>query len=225
MRKKVVNSGFTILEMLLALSVLSVGIMAAFTLSISNLQTAKNNYQRILAVNLAREGVEIVRNMRDTNWLKIDKNVADCDDYAGNGIAPCTWDYDFTESPTLVHYKDNFFLDGYGPIDSVEECWDRGGQCRLGALSDNTYGYEQGSDGDMARLIHLQAICFDANRSVSSSYNTGPTYVSSDLVCSNTNFEKRVGFRVTAEVYWISNGQPHTVEVVEDLYNWREYVN
>ena len=62
------KQGFTLLEVLLALSVLSVGIMAAFTLALANLNTARDNYQRIRAANLAREGLELARNVRDTNW-------------------------------------------------------------------------------------------------------------------------------------------------------------
>lgn len=224
MRKQVSSAGFTILEMLLALSVLSVGIMAAFTLSISNLQTAKNNYQRILAVNLAREGIEIVRNIRDTNWLKIDKNVADCDGAPVNGIEPCTWDFGLDREYSIVDYQNPYLLMTHGGVDTLTECY-ADDDCAL-KIDQNMYNNGQnGSMANMARLVHLQAICFDADRDAYTSYNEGSSYVSPDLVCDDIDYEVMVGFRVTAQVYWISNGQSHTVELVEDLYNWREYVN
>ncbi len=224
MRKQATNFGFTILELLLALSVLSVGIMAAFTLSISNLQTAKNNYQRILAVNLAREGIEIVRNIRDTNWLKIDKNVADCDNFAGNGIEACTWDFGLDREYSAVDYLSPYLLMTHGGVDTVEECY-ADDDCAL-KIDNNMYvNGQNGSMSNMARLVHLQAICFDYDQDAYMSYEEGSSYVSLDLVCDDLDYEIMVGLRVTAEVYWISNGQPHTVELVEDLYNWREYVN
>ena len=54
------------------------GIMGAFALALANLKQVHLNYDRVLATNLAREGIEIVKNVRDSNWLKIDANV-DCD--------------------------------------------------------------------------------------------------------------------------------------------------
>ncbi len=222
------RAGFTILEMLLALSVLSVGIMATFTLSLANLNTAKDNYQRILAANLAREGVEIVRNIRDTNWLKMEKNLADCDENPGNGLAPCTWDFALNLEVANVDYLNTFLLTPNSSVTNVEECFGYSEQCRLRLAANNMYDHDQNSgEGNFARLVLLQAICFDANRESYMSYadGPGPKQISVDLDCSDPDFEEKVGIRVKSQVYWQAAGQGHTVEVVEDLYNWREYAN
>ena len=124
------KQGFTLLEMLLALSVLSVGIMSAFTLAMANLNTARDNYERIRAANLAREGIEIARNIRDTNWLKIEAN-EDCDTVSA-GTQICDWDADLWERGTengtsTVAYNDTEpnFLDT-----NIEDCFDDS-SCRL----------------------------------------------------------------------------------------------
>ena len=220
------RAGFTILEMLLALSVLSVGIMATFTLSLANLNTAKDNYQRILAANLAREGMEIVRNIRDTNWLKMEKNLADCDENPGNGETPCTWDFGLDVEIANVDYLNAALMSPNGSVTNVEECFAETEQCRLKLAANNMYDHDQNSvETNFARLVLLQAICFDTEQSAATSYLNGPVDISADLSCPDPDFKDKVGIRVTSQVYWQTAGQGHTVEVVEDLYNWREYAN
>jgi len=73
MKKKILsfrNKGETILEVVLAVVVLVLVLTSVFMIlgqSISQLSDLRN---RVFAVNLAREGIEIVRNVRDTNWLQ-----------------------------------------------------------------------------------------------------------------------------------------------------------
>lgn len=50
--------------------VLVMGITAATGLAIYALGTSNNVIRQITAIGLAREGVEAVKNIRDTNWLK-----------------------------------------------------------------------------------------------------------------------------------------------------------
>ena len=88
--KKKNKNGFTLIEVLIALGVFSVAVLAAFALAMSNLRIAQENYDRVLSSNLAREGIELVRNIRDSNWLKIDANY-DCDN-SSNGLQFCAWD-------------------------------------------------------------------------------------------------------------------------------------
>ena len=57
-------------EVLIALTVLIIGAMGSLRLlgvaGVNNQLTK----ERVLATNLAREGIEAVRNIRDTNWLR-----------------------------------------------------------------------------------------------------------------------------------------------------------
>lgn len=70
MKKRNLNQrGETLAETLIALSILAIGITMASSSIINtlrNMTTAKN---RIIAINITREGVEAMRNIRDTNWL------------------------------------------------------------------------------------------------------------------------------------------------------------
>jgi len=62
--------GFTLIESLLAIGVLIVGILSAFILVIRSLSNVPLIQSRLIAANLAQEGIELVRQKRDSNYLK-----------------------------------------------------------------------------------------------------------------------------------------------------------
>ncbi len=64
------SKGFNIVEVIVAVSILSVslvGIYVAFTRTISYFPYVRSRFE---ASYLAQEGAEIVRNVRDSNWIK-----------------------------------------------------------------------------------------------------------------------------------------------------------
>ncbi|OGL66626.1 hypothetical protein A3B21_02980 [Candidatus Uhrbacteria bacterium RIFCSPLOWO2_01_FULL_47_24] len=61
--------GFGLLETIIALGVIITGLVSVISLSIANLTNERDTAMRYQAVNLAREGIELVRNIRDSNWL------------------------------------------------------------------------------------------------------------------------------------------------------------
>jgi hypothetical protein len=63
------ESGQTLIETIAAIFVLTMAIVAALSLAINVLSTTTLNQNQIVATNLAREGVEMIRMIRDTNWL------------------------------------------------------------------------------------------------------------------------------------------------------------
>ena len=64
------SAGQTLIETLAAAFILTMGISAAVGLAIYALNSSGEVVKQIIATGLAREGVEAVRNMRDTNWLQ-----------------------------------------------------------------------------------------------------------------------------------------------------------
>lgn len=63
------KNGFTLIEALVSMVILSLGIIPSLVviLSASNFSSSlKNN---LIAANLAQEGLEVVRAIRDTNWF------------------------------------------------------------------------------------------------------------------------------------------------------------
>ena len=67
------KKGFSIIEVLLATFVLSVGLVAVVTLLSSSLSKSFDNRKIITATGLAQEGIELVYHVRDTNYLVPDR--------------------------------------------------------------------------------------------------------------------------------------------------------
>lgn len=64
------KKGFSLLEVIIAIFVIIIGIVGAMNLLNYSISSAVIGKSQIIASNLAQEGIEIVRNIRDSNWLK-----------------------------------------------------------------------------------------------------------------------------------------------------------
>ncbi len=64
------NKGFSIPEIMIAIFVVTVGVLGIYALLPHIIGSIFENKDRFIASQLAREGFEIVRNIRDTNWLE-----------------------------------------------------------------------------------------------------------------------------------------------------------
>jgi Tfp pilus assembly protein PilV len=63
------RAGFTIVEIITVLFIVSVGLIGVLSLIIKNIQSQTYNKYNLIAYQLAQEGVELIREVRDTNWL------------------------------------------------------------------------------------------------------------------------------------------------------------
>jgi type II secretory pathway pseudopilin PulG len=64
------QTGQTMIETLIAIFILVSGIAAAVGLAVYAFSSSESITKQIIGVGLAREGIEAVKNMRDTNWLQ-----------------------------------------------------------------------------------------------------------------------------------------------------------
>jgi len=88
------NSGFTILEVIGAIFIIVFGLVGVMSLIIQNIQVQYVNKNNLIASQLAQECLELVRNVRDYNWLAGN----DWD----NGLNPGNYTIDYTGSLTSV---------------------------------------------------------------------------------------------------------------------------
>lgn len=93
------KNGFTFLEVISAIFIIVVGVGGAVTLTNQIIQFTQLASSKLVASYLALEGIEIVKNIRDTNFLEIRKTGAE--DWL-NGLeicdAGCEGDYTTTDS-------------------------------------------------------------------------------------------------------------------------------
>ena len=63
------NRAFTLMEVVIAVSIISLGLVGILSIVQRSLSLQPIIKNKIIAINLAQEGIEIVRNIRDSNWL------------------------------------------------------------------------------------------------------------------------------------------------------------
>ena len=85
------SKGFTIIELIIAIFVLSVAVVGIFSAFSIIVVLTSDTADRLTATYLAQEGMEIVRNIRDTNWLYMDICAANMIPFPMGVTCPATW--------------------------------------------------------------------------------------------------------------------------------------
>jgi four helix bundle protein len=138
------STGFTLLEVIAAIFILTVGIGSAFILISQTLSATSLAKERLIASYLAQEGIEIVRNIRDTNWLQF----SPWDDGLICALPPCHFQADYT-TRTFTETANN------------EKCTDPGYNCHLYdgtplKIDGGFYNYTSGSETKFKREIIIE---------------------------------------------------------------------
>ena len=233
MKKICRQTGQTLIETLAAVFILVMGITAAAGLAIYANSTASGSAKQIIATGLARQGVEAVKNMRDTNWLKliIDTN---CYDYvSGTNIVNC--------------YKD--WLDHGGNWNNNSA--DRGFRMDPGSgAGGTTYILTlDPSSANRAWILTSESSKFGLNLDTNySNSNFAGFYVPSNSVAGNSDYYRKITLikdttspfrtnlerlKVISQVWWTDRKCPRvsdwpglgkcSVEIQTYLTNWKNY--
>ncbi len=105
------KKGFSLIEGVIATFILSIGIIAIFSLLTKGLTQSLDNTKNITALGFAQEGVELVRVVRNNDYIKDSNNVFSTLDgiTGGSGNSQCR------VSPTMISisgvYKLTVFMD------------------------------------------------------------------------------------------------------------------
>ncbi|NCN07601.1 hypothetical protein GW933_02805 [Candidatus Falkowbacteria bacterium] len=210
------QKGQGLLELVVAIGVITVGLFSVWGLFISNFNGEQEAGARILSINLAREGVEIVKNIRDSNWLAIENN----DSCFHNSVTydPCYWDsgLDGDGSGIIVNpFSENVLLD-YLAADNLND----GATTIYSDPITGLYSHDNsGQPTTYHRLIETQNICCsDANNDLQcDDFNVDFTVKSSSCLAS----ELKVGIDVKSAVSWTLVGQNRNISVQERIFNWK----
>jgi len=97
------RSGFTMLEVMVAASVITIGIVGIVSLLQSTMSTTAMAFSKLTASYLAQEGLEIARNIRDANWLRARTD------------ANAKWDDNLPGGDWRADYTTNSLTDLYSP--------------------------------------------------------------------------------------------------------------
>jgi len=146
MKTHLSQSGFTIVEALVAIAILLLSITSAFSIAQSSLQSSNLVKNRTTAYFLAQEGVEYIRHLRDNNGLSMlddqTKNIHWLQGFAAEVNDPCAF------GKACIVY-----ITGQTP---PKEC-NKNGVCpNLKIYSPtNVFNYTQGDESKFNRRINI----------------------------------------------------------------------
>ena len=191
------SSGQTLVELLVAMVVIMIGLTAAAGMVFSNLRTQEISSDRVIASNLAREGIELVKSIRDSNWL--------AGDPFNTGLYNGT---DYTGVP--IWSGAQFQSIDFTATDIDDDTWTVLKTSSAASTTGSLYYQGDGTTGtDTAfkRLLTLQPICSDGSIQIEGA--TCPV---------NTTV---VGVRTISIVQWERAGITREVSLIDEIYDWR----
>ena len=152
------EKGFSLLEVLVAIAVITVGLVGVIGLIAYTISISRVSPDKVIATNLAQEGIEVIRNIRDTNWLEGD----DFDEDIGGPGMGNRW-------RGTVDYNSAFITKPPGSAAwiSVDDCIAAGEDCRLKINASGVYSHVGGTDTSFYRLILTDKMTPDSLKVVS----------------------------------------------------------
>jgi len=195
------KKAFSIIEVLVGIFIFSLGLVAIFMLLSSSMTLNELNKNKIIASNLAREQIEFLRNVRDTNYDRVQP-----------------WNL---QNPDSTDYTKIFSTGSYYTLES--DITASGYPIKVQKISPFFEGPSHiATDMDAYRL------CIDSQKRYT--YNcTGNTstyffrYLSIEPVeylSGATMTQIEDAFRVTSKVIWYKNGY-HEFDIKTIITDWR----
>ena len=188
------SRGSTLAELLVAVTILVTAVSSLVALSINNSCTERQATERLVAGQLASEGIEVVRNIRDSNWL------------AGQ-----PWDSGLvSDGQGIVRFD---LMTGQWSFDDNPNTIEQAALYQLGEF----YSHQFIISGQtpFSRLLYLDAVCAGDvfPETVSEPFTPG------GRTCSNP--DEQIGLRVASHVRWTDQGGTFDTWLVDYLYDWR----
>ncbi len=202
------RSGQTLVELIAAAFVLAVGLVGVLALTTANVRNQTIGTIRLTASQLAREGVELARNIRDTNWIQVKEW-----DEGLKGATPCAVIADtsdqFHTQFRFVPCVDELYLDPFA-IYRLDD--------RLVQLQNPP---PDAVKSEYYRKITLNPICL--NKTEQEFINGNLDGIQESILQNTIGCGDKVqaGIQVTSEVGWRSGAGTQSTKIVEQIYNWR----
>lgn len=201
--------GQTLVEMLIVLFIISVGLYAAVTLIFQNVTLQAQDADQTVAMNLAREGLELVQNKRDSNWLDGTKQFND-----GLSFNPVD-NMDCTAMPAWdgTSVPDPFFDFSPNVIDNAR-VYKSPASASLGMFTN----YLSVSSTEYYRMLTFTPICQNPDDPTKKAAAEG------QCICPPVGlvaYTRPVGVRAKADIQWYRQGTKKNLTIYGDFYDWR----
>lgn len=204
MQKNLPHQWFSMIEILVSILIFSLWLTAVYALIVSSLKLNDYNKNYIIASNLAREQIELIKNIRDSNYRTI---------HGWNQIDP-KWEYDseddFFEIGKYYTIENNYSATADFPI----KVWE---------ISNFWEGPE-----NISTKMQSYRLCLDsANRYTHNCIANTPTYFYRYLKIEPLTYKSGAtdivedeAMRVTSKVIWYYRGYNDT-QITTILTDWK----
>lgn len=191
------KKGFTLIELIIGITILVVGISAVLSLVLFSIQLNKENMVKVQALELAREGLEIMRNIRDSNW----KN-----NYPFAGGDERLWGETWNDENGKTIIVSPLFREDFYPW-KVQSVF-------LPNQKEYTRLY-------LSPIGEISVYTHDSDNAVPSRFYRYIT-ITPDTAYMNTDTLSSDKITITCYVLWDENGREKKVELSEILTNWKK---
>ncbi len=208
------RAAFTIVEMVISVTILAITVTSVFSLIIFTINLNSQNLLKVQALEIGREALEAVRNVRDTSWKNNQKFVSFIDGGTFNVLPD-----QFTIEPNLEDSNGDPWLVKY--LSSVT---DPPAPSSYAAIRLNYIGDNVGTPPQFAARGLAHSTTFLP------AYRPSPFYrfVEAEPMdeSSTPSVPKRDGrsqaYKVTVYVYYEFSGKLRKTELTEILTDWRK---
>lgn len=201
--------GFSIIEVMVGVFIFSLGLVAVYALLASSLSVNTNNKNSIIASNLAREQVELYRNIRDTNYKKLQ---------VWNQINP---EEIFTSSTALFETT----ITGTPQYYTIENDFNPSSIFPIKVQNISSW-FEEGADKLMGTSMQGYRLCINTEKHYTSDCNPSDTptifyrYLSVGPAYDKNNVRLLDTFEIISRVIW-NQWWYHDFEIKTLLTDWR----
>lgn len=203
------KSGQTLVEMLIVIFIISVGLYAAISLIFQNVSLQIQDADQTVAMNLAREALELIQNKRDSNWLDGSKQFDEGLSYNPADNTDCTavpnWDGTAFPDP-LFDFTPNVI----------------GGSRVYKSTLPASFGMftnkSTTSSTEFYRLVTFAPICQNPDDPTKKAVAEGK------CLCPPTPqaaYTRQVGLRARVDVQWLRQNKQKNLTIYGDFYDWR----
>ncbi len=200
--------------MMMMLLILSLALTTLFYTLTQTISFARDSEARIKAVALAREGIEAVYNIRNTNWLRFSsdrKNCWDVLDYNPACVGGGGWVEEIENNTSYILTINN----GLWWLTKKTTSWDN---ANFNANENKHYQIDIDSNGwYVAKNNTITNTC----KNIAPGNTNCRSIFSRDIVISDKDTEK---FIVTSTVHWY-NSWPRKVSLQATVTNWKALYN
>lgn len=189
------KKGYTLIETLVALSLLTFALIGPVSLIITSLNREYFSQNKLIAANLAQEGIELVRTIRENNVI--------CET---RGAPGWKWDFDYTGTGNLKGTDRTTDATVFETVPCVSGVTIKnpimGSSCSANNLklsSGGTYGYGAGGSNT------IFSRCIDIDNPTVDEGSIGKTNM----------------LDITSTITWTERGTARQVQLKDRLYNWK----